>query len=85
MNPETLYPELKDMKPSEIFIEWAYVVRDFNLEQKIKVRRIIPKTEQNTFVKALKLVYGIGGKEDSYDSSGVLEKFERVELVTIEK
>ena len=84
MNPETLYPELKDMKSSEIFIELAYIVRDFKLEQKIHVRRIIPKTEQNAFIKALKLLYGVH-KPDELDKDGDLYKFERVELVTIEK
>ena len=74
MNPETLYPELKEMEASEIFIEWAYIVRDFKLDQKIHVRRVIPKTEQNAFIKALKLIYGI-----KPDESGELEKFERVE------
>jgi hypothetical protein len=84
MNPETLYPELKEMKASEIFIEWAYIVRDFKLDQKIHVRRVIPRTEQNAFVKALKLIYGVS-KPDELDKEGYLEKFERVELVTIER
>jgi hypothetical protein len=30
MNPETQYPEIKEMKTDEIFIEWVYIVKDPN-------------------------------------------------------
>jgi hypothetical protein len=56
MNPETLYPELKEMKSSEIFIEWAYIVIGFKTI-KIHIRRIINKKEKIIFVKALKQEY----------------------------
>ena len=84
MNPEIIYPELKDMKSSEIFIEWAYIIRDFSVDQKIHVRRIILKKEQNAFIKAMKMEYKVG-KPDEFDKNGDLDKFERLELVTIEK
>jgi len=76
MNPETLYPELKEMKSSEIFIEWAYIVRGFKLDQKVYVKRVIPKKEINIFIKALKMEYGVEAGPD---------KFECINLVTIEK
>ena len=82
MNPEILYPELKDMKSSEIFIEWAYIVKGFGLVEKIHLRKIIPKKEQNVLIKALKMEYGIDGKE--YGEEG-FKLFECINLVTIEK
>ena len=84
MNLEIQYPELKTMKSSEIFIEWAYIVENFVLVNKIHVRRIIPKKEKTIFVKALKLEYGVSPSPDVYED-GYLVKFKRVELVTIEK
>ena len=77
MNLEIQYPELKTMKPSEIFIEWAYIVKSNNVI-KIHVRKVIPKKEKIIFVKALKLEYNVVRSDDSsFD--------EVVELVTIEK
>jgi hypothetical protein len=73
---EVLYPELKTMKASEIFIEWAYVVKGFGMPQKIHLRRIIPKKELPAFNKALKMVYGV---------DSLSESFERINLTTIEK
>jgi hypothetical protein len=75
MNLEILYPELKTMKLTEIFIEWAYVVKGFSVN-KIHVKRIIPRKEQNIFIKVLKTEYNINNDPN---------KFERIELVTIEK
>jgi hypothetical protein len=80
MNLETIYPELKEMKSSEIFIEWAYIVRDFKLDWKIHMRRIIPKAQQAVFIKSLKMVYNVEDKEENG-----LTTFERINLVTIEK
>ena len=77
MSPETQYPELKDMKPGEIFIEWAYIVKSKNVI-KIHVKRIIPKKEKTIFVKALKLEYNV-----VRDDNPALD--ENVELVTIER
>jgi hypothetical protein len=85
MNPETLYPELKEMKSSEIFIEWAYIVKGFRLVEKIHVRRVIPRKEKNIFVKALKQEYGIRGEEYYKDEDPNYCLFESVNLVTIEK
>ena len=78
MNPETLYPELKGMKNSEMLIEWAYIIRPSRVT-KLYVRRLIPKKERNIFVKALEQEYGvIHNSEDP-------NKDEYVELVTITK
>jgi hypothetical protein len=77
MNPEIQYPELKEMKSGEIFIEWAYIVR-FTGILKLYLRKIISKKEQNTFIRALKTEYNVQSSEN-------LIKDERVELVTIEK
>ena len=82
MNPEIFYPELKNMKSSEIFIQWAVIVRDFTVDKRIHIRRIIPKKEQNALIKALKQEYGVG-KPDELDKDP--DKFERVELITIER
>ena len=77
MSPEIQYPELKEMKDSEIFIEWAYIVKSKNVI-KIHVKRVISKKEKTIFVKALKLEYNIVRNDDpSLD--------EVVELITIEK
>jgi hypothetical protein len=74
MNLETMYPELIEMKKDEIFIEWAYIVKEFNYI-KVYVKKIIPKKEKNIFVKALKVEYNVHNDET----------FECVNLVTIEK
>lgn len=76
MNPEVQYPELKHMKDSEMFVEWAYIVRPAGL-LKLYLKKIIPKKERNIFVKALMLEYNV--KEDLEDPN----KLETVELVTI--
>lgn len=62
MNPESKYPELKQMKPNEMFIEWAYIVCNWNHVRKTKVIKlqvckIIPKKERNEFVKKLEEKY----------------------------
>jgi hypothetical protein len=80
---EVLYPELKTMKSSEIFIEWAYIVKGFGMPHKIHLRRIIPKREQNAMIKALKLVYNVKGAEYYKDED--VKLFECINLVTIEK
>ena len=77
MNPEDKYPELKDMKPNEIFVEWAYIVKSKNII-KIHVRKVINKKEKTIFVKALKLEYNVVRNDDP-----ALD--ELVELTTIEK
>jgi len=77
MNLEIQYPELKNMKSNEIFIEWAYIVKSKNVI-KIHVRKVIPKKEKTIFVKALKLEYNVVRSDDS-------SLDEVVELVTIEK
>ena len=74
INLEVQYPELKDMKSLEIFIEWAYVVIGFKTI-KIHIRKIIPKKEKTIFVKALKQEY----------IPEYTEIFNYVDLVTIEK
>ena len=74
MNLETQYPELKEMKKDELFIEWAYIVKEFHYT-KVYVRKIIPKKEKSIFIKALKLEYDLHNDET----------FECVNLVTIEK
>lgn len=77
MNFEIQYPELKDMKPNEIFIEWAYIIKSKNVI-KIHIKRVIPKKEKTIFVKALKLEYNVVRNDDpSLD--------EIIELITIEK
>jgi hypothetical protein len=83
---ESVYPELKTMKASEIFIEWAYIVKGFKLEQKVHIRRVIPQAEKNALIKALKLVYDVKDAsyyEDKLDSPNRV--FETVNLVTIER
>jgi hypothetical protein len=94
MNPETQYPELKDMKLTEVFIEWAIMVEDFNVVRKIHVRRIIPKKEQNMLIKALKQEYNFKDKPDEFEvcpipktdlSIDSITKFRRINLITIEK
>jgi hypothetical protein len=85
MNPETLYPELKEMKSSEIFIEWAYIVKGFGLVEKIHVRRVIPKKQQGIFIKALKEQYGIQQDKSYFDDPEAGKLFECVNLVTIER
>lgn len=77
MNPETIYPELKDMKNSEMLVEWAYVVRPKRVT-KIFVRRIIFKKERNIFVKALEMEYEVIHDE-------LPDKDEYIELVIISR
>ena len=77
MNLEILYPELKNMKSNEIFIEWAFIVKTKNII-KIHIRKVIPKKEKTIFVKALKLEYNVVRNDDP-----ALD--EVVELTTIEK
>lgn len=62
MNPEVKYPELKEMKSNEVFVEWAYAVKNNEHKAtsevlKIQLCRIIPKAELKAFVKALRLEY----------------------------
>ena len=76
-NLETKYPELKTMKPSEIFIEWALIVKPHNVI-KIYVKKLIPIKEKSIFVKALKLEYNVVRNDNS-----ALD--ETIELITIEK
>jgi len=77
MNPEIMYPELKDIKNSEILVEWAYIVRPKRVT-KIFVRRVIPKKERNIFVKALEMEYEVIDND-------LPDKDEYIELVTIQK
>jgi hypothetical protein len=77
MNIEKLYPELKDMKANEIFIDWAFIVKSKNII-KIHVRKVILKKEKIIFVKALKLEYNVVRNDDP-----ALD--EVVELTTIER
>jgi len=77
MNLEILYPELKNMKSNEIFIEWAFIVKTKNII-KIHIKKVIPKKEKTIFVKALKLEYNVVRNDDP-----ALD--EVVELTTIEK
>lgn len=77
MNLEILYSELKDMKPDELFIEWAFIVKSKNII-KIHIKKVIPKKEKTIFVKALKLEYNVVRNDDP-----ALD--EVVELTTIEK
>ena len=77
MNPETLYPELKEMKSSEIFVEWAYIVKEFGYT-KVFVRRIIPKKETPMLIKALRMEYCPAVDPEN-------PKFSAVNLVTIEQ
>jgi|WetSurSiteA1Bulk_404760.scaffolds.fasta_scaffold315718_2 hypothetical protein len=73
MNPEIQYPEIKEMKNDEIFIEWAYIIRskrnggNLNLHTKT----IIKKQSYRAFVKALEQEYKV--------------EQEDVELVTISR
>jgi hypothetical protein len=76
MTLEGQYPELKDMKDSEMFIEWAYIVKTSGVT-KLPIKRIFPKKERNAFVKVLELVHDV--KKYIDDPS----KDENVELVTI--
>jgi hypothetical protein len=69
MNPEILYPEIKEMKNDEIFIEWAYIVKDE--VQKIHMKTIIKKQSYRAFVKVLEEKYNVGQ--------------EAIELVTISR
>jgi hypothetical protein len=94
MNPETLYPELKDMNSSEIFVEWAVFVEDFSVVRKIHVRRVIPKKEQNILIKALRQEYDFEITPDETETVNIpktdltcdcITKFRRVNLITIEK
>jgi len=78
MNLEIVYPELKDMKSNEIFVEWAYLIRTTGVE-KLHIKTIIPKKELKAFTKALKLEHNL--KVDPEDPN----KNEVIELVTIEK
>lgn len=57
MNPEIMYPELKEMKNDEIFVEWAYVIRPSGV-LKLHVATMIQKKAKDTFVRALKQKYG---------------------------
>ena len=77
MNLEIKYPELKTMKSSEIFIEWALIVKPHNVI-KIYVKKLISRKEKTIFVKALKLEYNVVRNDDP-----ALD--EVVELTTIEK
>jgi hypothetical protein len=85
MNLEVQYPELKEMKKDELFIEWAYIVKEFNYI-KVYVRKIIPKKEKNIFVKALKQEYGVKDSQFYIDKEYPENNlFECINLVTIEK
>lgn len=77
MNLEIQYPELKDMKFNEIFVEWVYVIKSKNII-KIHTKKVIPKKEISIFVKAFKLEYNIVRNDDP-----ALD--ELVELITIER
>jgi hypothetical protein len=74
MNIEVQYPELINMKKDELFVEWAYIVKEFRYI-KVYIRKIIPKKERNIFKKALELEYDVHNDET----------FECINLVTIEK
>ena len=78
INPEEQYPELKTMRSSEMFIEWAYVVKKRGVT-KLHIKQIIPKKERPVFIKLLKLEYNI-----AYDPYSPYDN-EEVELITIFK
>ena len=77
MNPEVQYPELKTMKDSEMFVEWAIITRPSGGYLKLFLKKIILQKERNALVKALKMEYGI--KEDP----DILPDFDYVQLITI--
>jgi len=72
MNPEMQYPELKNMKENEMFVEWVYIVKPMGV-LKLYIKKIIPKKERNAFVKALKVEYGVKEDPDDPTRSGVIE------------
>lgn len=78
------YPELAGMKPSEIFIEWVYVVKGFNVT-KIHLKKIIALKERDDFVRALKLQYGIVPPVKDYTDETRPAKYSCLNLVTISK
>jgi hypothetical protein len=55
MNPENLYPELKDMKPGEIFVEYARITKNDKITM-IPVKKIILKDGRDDFVRELKRI-----------------------------
>jgi hypothetical protein len=73
MNPEIQYPEIKEMKDDEIFIEWAYIIRSKRNggDLKLHTKVLIKKLSRRTFVKALEQEYKV--------------EQEDVELVTISR
>jgi hypothetical protein len=73
MNPETLYPEIKDMKDNEIFVERAkiviYITQTTDQLIRLPINKIILKKDKAEFVKDLK---------DKYNAN-------KINLITIEK
>lgn len=63
MNPETMYPELKEMKDSEMFIEWAYITKPSGY-LKIHIKTVINKKSRDIFVKALKQEHNVVDDEE---------------------
>ena len=78
MSPETQYPELKDMKSSEIFIEWAFIVKKDRLI-KLYLKKIIPKKEMMIFRKALRSEYNLYTDPDNKHNNEIID------MITIEK
>lgn len=73
MNPEILYPEIKEMKSDEVFIEWAFVLRSkkHGGDLKLHTKVLIKANAKRAFVKALEQEYNVDQ--------------EHVELVTISR
>ena len=56
MNPETEYPELKSMKASEVFIEWACIVKGSEFF-KVYIKKLIAKKDTKAEVFNLKKLH----------------------------
>ena len=76
INPEFMYPELKTMKDSEMFVEWALIIKPSGL-LKLYVKRIISKKERPAFIKALELEHNIKKDLEYYNH------YNYIELITI--
>jgi hypothetical protein len=67
MTHESIYPELKTMKSSEVFIEWVTIMnKKGKILKKMKVLQIISKKELTVFLGDLREKYS--GDEISFSA-----------------
>ena len=78
MNLEIKYPELKEMKPDELFVEWAYISKNDEVVRKVFIGRVIKEVERPALTRALKFIYDVKLDKDN-------NRFEYVDFITIEK